>query len=220
MSGTKESTKDRKERLANILTALRRKYPEAPLALHFESGFELLVAVILSAQCTDERVNRVTAELFKKYRSAQDYLNAPREQLEEEIKPTGFFRNKAKSLQGCCQMLVDEYKGRVPKDIDQLVKLPGVGRKTAAMVLGNAYSLQEGIAVDTHVSRVVQRVQLASAKTPDKIEQELMKMVPRDQWTWFSNASILHGRATCTAKKPKCGICPIEKWCRFPDKNL
>lgn len=156
--------------------------------IHFENGFELLIAVILSAQCTDERVNQVTERLFKKYRSAQDYLDVPREQLEEEIKPTGFYRNKTKSLQACCRMLVDQYEGEVPKHIDQLVKLPGVGRKTAAMVLGNAYDLQQGIAVDTHVSRVAQRVQLSAAKTPDKIEQDLMKMVSPDKWTWFSNA--------------------------------
>ena len=220
MSGKKESSKNRKERLENILAALKRKYPEAPLALRFGNGFELLVAVILSAQCTDERVNQVTEKLFEKYRSAHDYLQVSREQLEEQIKPTGFYRNKAKSLQACCRMLVDQYEGEVPKDIDSLVKLPGVGRKTAAMVLGNAYDLQQGIAVDTHVSRVVQRLQFSAAKTPDKIEQELMKMVPQNQWTWFSNALILHGRETCTAKKPKCGVCSIEKWCLFPDKIL
>jgi len=220
MGGAKESAKNRKERLANILAALQRKYPRAPLALRFENGFELLVAVVLSAQCKDERVNQVTETLFRKYRSAQDLLDTPRERLEEEIKPTGFYRNKAKSLQACCRMMVDQYEGEVPKDIDQLVKLPGVGRKTAAMVLGNAYGLQQGIAVDTHVGRVVQRVELSSAKTPEKIEQELMKMVPVDRWTWFSNALILHGRETCTAKKPKCRFCPIENWCLFPDKSL
>ncbi|MGA7876905.1 MAG: endonuclease III, partial [Desulfoferrobacter sp.] len=164
--------------------------------------------------------NQVTEQLFKRYKSPDDYLKIPREQLEEEIKSTGFYRNKAKSLQACCRMLVEQFGGEVPKEIDQMVKLPGVGRKTAAMVLGNAYGLQQGIAVDTHVSRVVQRVQLSEAKTAEKIEQDLMGLVPREKWTWFSNAVILHGRQTCIARKPKCNVCPIENWCLFPDKNL
>ncbi len=220
MGRSKESLKDLEERLEKILEALQQKYPDAPLALRHNNAFELLVAVILSAQCTDERVNQVTEQLFKRYKSPDDYLKIPREQLEEEIKSTGFYRNKAKSLQACCRMLVEQFGGDVPKEIDQMVKLPGVGRKTAAMVLGNAYGLQQGIAVDTHVSRVVQRVQLSEAKTAEKIEQDLMGLVPREKWTWFSNAVILHGRQTCIARKPKCNVCPIENWCLFPDKNL
>ena len=220
MGRSKESLKDLEKRLEKILEALQQKYPDAPLALRHNNAFELLVAVILSAQCTDERVNQVTEQLFKRYKSPDDYLKIPREQLEEEIKSTGFYRNKAKSLQACCRMLVEQFGGEVPKEIDQMVKLPGVGRKTAAMVLGNAYGLQQGIAVDTHVSRVVQRVQLSEAKTAEKIEQDLMGLVPREKWTWFSNAVILHGRQTCIARKPKCNVCPIENWCLFPDKNL
>lgn len=220
MSGSKETLKNRRERLADILSDLKKKYPEAPLALRYGNGFELLIAVILSAQCTDERVNKVTSSLFQRYRSARDYIEVPREKLEEEIKSTGFYRNKAKSLQACCQELVDRYQGEMPKDIDELVKLPGVGRKTAAMVLGNAFDMQQGIAVDTHVSRVAQRLQISSGKTPEKIERDLMEVVPQENWTWFSNAMILHGRETCTARKPRCGVCAIEKWCPFPGKML
>lgn len=220
MARSMESLKHLKERLEKILETLKESYPEAPLALRYGNGFELLIAVILSAQCTDERVNQVTEQLFKKYKSPEDYLKIPREQLEEEIKSTGFYRNKAKSVHACCEMLIEQFAGEVPKEIDQMVKLPGVGRKTAAMVLGNAYGLQQGIAVDTHVSRVAQRVGLSQAKTADKIERSLMDLVPKEKWTWFSNAVILHGRETCVARKPKCSACPIESWCLFPDKNL
>jgi len=220
MGRSKESTQDLQERLEKIVETLKKKYPDAPLALRHNNAFELLVAVILSAQCTDERVNQVTEQLFNRYKSPDDYLKIPREQLEEEIKSTGFYRNKAKSLQACCRMLVEQFGGEVPREIDQLVKLPGVGRKTAAMVLGNAYGLQQGIAVDTHVSRVAQRVGLSQAKTADKIERDLMDLVSKEKWTWFSNAVILHGRQTCIARKPKCNVCPIENWCLFPDKNL
>jgi len=215
-----ETPEEKKLRVRNILEALEKKYPEAPLALHFSNALELLIAVILSAQCTDERVNRVTASLFKKYRRAEDYLKAPQEELEEDIRSTGYYRNKAKAIKACCQILIDEFGGDVPKDIDQLVKLPGVGRKTAAMVLGNAYGMNQGIAVDTHVRRVVERLKLSDQKTPEKIEQDLMALVPREKWTWFSNAMILHGRHTCTARKPKCGECVLEKWCPYEEKNL
>jgi len=206
-------------RITSIITALEEKYPEAPLALQFNNGFELLIAVILSAQCTDARVNQVTRGLFKKYRAPGDYLKVPSDHLELELKPTGFYRNKTKSVLACCRMLDEDFGGEIPQDIDKLVRLPGVGRKTAAMVLGNAYGLHQGIAVDTHVGRVAQRVQLSDAKTAEKIEQDLMHLVPRGKWTWFSNSLILHGRETCVARKPKCMDCVIEKWCLYPEKS-
>ncbi len=221
MAETKEeSLEARKARVHNIIQALKKAYPQAPLALHFSNPLELLVAVILSAQCTDERVNQVTQTLFQKYRSAKDYVNAPLEELEALIRPTGYYRNKAKSLKACCQKLLESYHGEVPKSIDEMVKLPGVGRKTAAMVLGNAYGLNQGIAVDTHVRRVVQRLQLSPHKTPEKIEQDLMELVPQEEWTWFSNALILHGRHICTARNPKCTTCVIEPYCPYPEKHV
>ncbi len=204
---------DVRQKIEQVLTGLERLYPEAPLALKYSSGFELLVAVILSAQCTDERVNRVTADLFKKYRTPQDYLNAPVEELEQDIRPTGFYRNKAKSLRACCQALMEKFGGELPRSIDELVQLPGVGRKTAAMVLGNAYGINQGIAVDTHVRRVAQRLGLSAQDNPDKIEQDLMVLVPQEKWTWFSNAMILFGRHICQARKPKCEECPFREWC-------
>lgn len=206
------------QKIERVISALKRLYPEAPLALKFSNGFELLVAVILSAQCTDERVNQVTADLFKKYRTPQDYLNVPVEELEQDIRPTGFYRNKAKSLRACCQTLMEKFGGELPRSIDELVQLPGVGRKTAAMVLGNAYGINQGIAVDTHVKRVAQRLGLSAQSNPDKIEQDLMALVPQESWTWFSNAMILFGRHICQARKPKCGECPFREWCPAVEK--
>ncbi|NOX38097.1 MAG: endonuclease III [Calditrichaeota bacterium] len=214
-----ETLQERQQRLQHIMQALKKQYPDAPLALKFSNPLELLVAVILSAQCTDERVNQVTATLFQKYRKPEDYLNAPQEELENDIRPTGYYRNKARALKACCQMLVEEFQGEVPRNIDEMTRLPGVGRKTAAMVLGNAYGIQQGIAVDTHVRRVVERLQLSDKKNPEKIEQDLMEMVPREQWTWFSNAMILHGRHVCTARHPRCGECVLKPWCPYPDKT-
>ena len=213
-----ETLQERKERMDKIIQALKQKYPHAPLALRFSNPLELLVAVILSAQCTDERVNQVTQTLFQKYRTPQDYVNAPQEELENAIRPTGYYRNKAKALKACCQKLIEEFGGEVPRDIQEMIKLPGVGRKTAAMVLGNALGLNQGIAVDTHVRRVVERLQLSDKKTPEKIEQDLMQLVPRDEWTWFSNALILHGRQTCTARNPQCSTCVLEPYCPYPGK--
>ena len=215
-----ENNKNQQERLKKIIAALEAKMPEAPLALKFSNALELLVAVILSAQCTDERVNQVTEKLFQKYRRPEDYLKVPVEELEEDIRPTGFYRNKAKALRNCCQRLLDEFGGEVPQNIDDMVRLPGVGRKTAAMVLGNAFGLQQGIAVDTHVRRVVKRLGLSRQKDPEKIEQDLMAMVPQEKWTWFSNAMILHGRHVCKARKPLCKECVLEPYCPFPEKNL
>jgi len=200
-------------------TGLRELYPQAPLALKYSNGFELLIAVILSAQCTDERVNKVTDLLFKKYRKPQDFLNVPQEELEEDIRPTGFYRNKAKSVRSCCQMLVEDFGGEVPQEIEKMVKLPGVGRKTAAMVLGNAFGIHQGIAVDTHVKRVSERLGLSSETNVEKIEKDLMDHIHQTDWTWFSNATILFGRNVCQARKPKCPECPFREWCPYPDKT-
>ncbi len=202
-----------------VVEALRRIYPEASLELVFHNPFQLLMAVILSAQCTDERVNQVTRLLFSRCAGPQDILALPPEELEEILRPTGFFRNKAKAIRGCCRELVERYGGRVPQSLEELVRLPGVGRKTAAMVLGNAFGIQEGIAVDTHVQRVAQRLGLTSAKTPEKIETDLMRLLPKDDWTWFSNALILHGRRVCKARKPSCGACALSPWCPYPEKE-
>lgn len=207
-------------KISKVVSELKILYPQAALELNYKSAFELLVAVILSAQCTDERVNRVTEKLFKKYRTPKDYLQVPVEELQEDIRPTGFFRNKAKSLRACCQQLRNEFNDEVPHEINEMVKLPGVGRKTAAMVLGNAYGKNEGIAVDTHVSRVVQRLQISGQKNVDKIEQELMDQIPQEKWTYFSNAMILFGRNICQARQPKCSQCPFRSWCPSPDKVI
>lgn len=215
----KKSETARAERLEGIIVELEKKYGEAPLALNFTNGLELLIAVILSAQCTDERVNKVTVELFERCRSVEDFVAIDQEELEAIVRPTGFFRNKAKSVKTCCEALRKDHGGEIPKLIDQLVKLPGVGRKTAAMVLGNAYGIHQGIAVDTHVKRVAQRLGFTEAKTPDKIERDLMGLVPGARWTWFSNAVILHGRETCTARKPKCFACSIERFCPYDEKT-
>ncbi|MEJ5299876.1 MAG: endonuclease III [Thermodesulforhabdaceae bacterium] len=206
---------DLKEKLENIIEALRKEYPEAPLELKFSNPFELLVAVILSAQCKDERVNQVTTKLFKQCKTPQDFINIPVEQLEEIIRPTGFFRQKARTLKNCAEMLEKRFGGKVPENIDDLTKLPGVGRKTAAMVLGNAYGIEEGIAVDRHVQRVVNRLGVSGSSQPEIIERELMNLVPKTIWTWFSNALILHGRRTCTAKNPKCNACSLQPWCDY-----
>jgi len=212
---------DREKKIAITIQELEKLYPRAPLALRYRNAFELLVAVILSAQCTDERVNKVTETLFQKYRTPQDFLAVPIEELEQDIRPTGFYRNKARALRNCCSKLVEEFGGEVPRDITQLTRLPGVGRKTAAMVIGNAYGLNQGIAVDTHVRRVVQRLELTrETKNVDKIEQELMTLVPQEKWTWFSNAMILFGRHICQARKPRCGDCPFREWCPSPDKAV
>jgi len=201
-----------------ICSLLLRRYPEPMLALHFSNPLELLVAVILSAQCTDARVNAVTRALFGKYRTAQDYAQADLTTFEGEIRPTGFYRNKARSVTNCCKAVVERFGGRVPEDLDDLVSLPGVGRKTANMVLGNAFGIP-GIAVDTHVLRVSTRLGLAASDDPVFVEQELQRQLPKSRWTAFSNATILHGRDTCTARKPKCGDCVLREVCLWPDKS-
>jgi endonuclease-3 len=181
--------------------------------LNYSTPLELLVATILSAQCTDERVNIVTAGLFRKYRSAEDYLKAPQSELEQDIRSTGFFRNKAKAIQGACRLIVERYGGRVPDSIEDLLSLPGVARKTANVVLGNAFGIASGIVVDTHVSRLSERLGLSSQKQPEKIERDLVELVPKKDWIEFSHLFIYHGRAVCKARSPMCDRCVIEELC-------
>lgn len=206
--------------IQGIVTQLEQLYPKASLELVFKNPFELLIAVILSAQCTDERVNQVTRKLFQLYPTPEALAGAPLENLEDIVRPTGFYRNKAKAVKGCAERLVQDHGGQVPKTMEALVRLPGVGRKTAAMVLGNAYGLQEGIAVDTHVLRVSQRLGVTREKAPEAVESRLMALVPRDKWTWFSNALILHGRRVCTARKPSCLSCALAQWCAYAREAL
>lgn len=202
-----------RSRAKNILGLLNKKYPDPKVALEFSSPLQLLVATILSAQCTDVRVNMVTPALFLKYRSATDFANANQAELEQDIRSTGFYRNKAKSIISCCKSLVERHGGKVPETMDELVELGGVGRKTANCVLGGAYGINSGVVVDTHVSRVSQRLGLASTDNPEKIELELMDLVAQDDWFLLSNLLIWHGRRTCDARKPDCLNCPIRKFC-------
>ncbi len=202
------------KRVKEIIRILSKAIPDSKIALRFSNPLELLIATILSAQCTDVKVNQVTVDLFKKYRSAKNYAVSNLSKLEEEIRPTGFYRNKAKSIQRCCQELVKRFGGDVPKTLEELVSLPGVGRKTANVILGNGFGIP-GIAVDTHVHRVSRRIGLTKNDDPVKIEFDLMKITPKEEWTHFSNLLIWHGRKTCVARKPLCGICPIRKWCDY-----
>jgi endonuclease-3 len=208
---------DFRNRVKKIIRILSKEIPDASIALKFSNPLQLLIATILSAQCTDVKVNQVTPDLFKKYRTAKDFAESNLATLEEEIRPTGFYRNKAKSLQKCCQELVKRFGGEVPKTLEDLVTLPGVGRKTANVLLGNAFGIP-GIAVDTHVHRVSRRIGLTKNDDPVKIEFDLMEIVPKEEWTHFSNLLIWHGRKTCVARKPLCGICPIRKECDYGSK--
>lgn len=201
-----------------VASRLLAQYPEPKLALNYANALELLVAVILSAQCTDARVNEVTRHLFKKYRTAADFAAADPAALEEDIRPTGFYHNKAKAVIGCCRNLVEQFGGNVPDTLEALVSLPGVGRKTANMVLGNAFG-KPGIAVDTHVLRVANRLGLVVSDNPEEVERRLMELLQPAQWTAFSNAMILHGRQVCTAKNPKCGACALYSECGWPGKT-
>jgi len=200
-------------RLKKIIAALDQAYPGAHCELNHADPLQLLIATILSAQCTDKRVNLVTTDLFKKYRSAADYANAPLVELEQAIKTTGFFRNKAKNIQACCRKLVELYGGEVPRTMGELTQLDGVGRKTANVVLGNAFGINVGVVVDTHVARLSHRLGLTGQKTPEKIERDLMSLVPQEQWTLFSHWLIWHGRRRCAARKPDCVSCEILKLC-------
>jgi endonuclease-3 len=202
-----------KRHAARIAKQLQADYPDAVCALRFSSPLELLIATILSAQCTDERVNLVTKDLFQRYKSAADYARAPLEKLELAIQSTGFFRSKAKNIQGCCQQLVEQHDGRVPQDLESLVALPGVGRKTANVVLGTAFGIASGVVVDTHVMRISQRLGMTRQADAVKIEQDLMAQLPRDAWIDFSHRMIHHGRRVCIARRPKCDQCSLARWC-------
>ncbi len=206
-------TAEEKRHAQKIVRRLAKEYPDATCSLDFSSPLELLVATILSAQCTDVRVNVVTADLFKKYRSADDYATAKPAALERHIKSTGFYRNKAKSLRACCQGLLNAHDGEVPQDLDALVKLPGIGRKTANVVLGTAFEIPSGVVVDTHVGRLSRRLGLTTQKDAVKVENDLIERVPKKQWIAFSHQMIQLGRQFCSARKPKCDECPLEKVC-------
>jgi endonuclease III len=208
-----ETFKAKAARLKKITAALDRTYPEAHCELDHADPLQLLVATILSAQCTDKRVNLVTQELFKKYRSAADYAKAPLPELEQAIKSTGFFRNKAKNIRAACRKLVERYGGRVPQTMEELTQLDGVGRKTANVVLGNAFGINAGVVVDTHVARLSQRLGLTKQTDPEKIERELMAQVPQKQWALFSHWLIWHGRRRCAARRPDCEGCEIKRLC-------
>jgi len=208
---------DLKKRAKEIIKILSKAIRDSRIALRFSNPLELLIATILSAQCTDVKVNQVTVDLFKKYHSAKDYAESNLVKLEEEIRPTGFYRNKAKSIQKCCQELVKRFGGEIPKTLQELVTLPGVGRKTANVILGNIFDIP-GIVVDTHVQRVSQRIGLTKNDDPVKIEFDLMEIVPKEEWTHFSNLLVWHGRKTCVARKPLCGTCSIRKWCDYGSK--
>jgi endonuclease-3 len=198
-------------RIGKILERLEEAYPDARCSLHFTNPLELLVATILSAQCTDALVNTVTAELFKKYKRAADYASAPLATLERDMARVNFFRNKARSIKAACQLLVERFRGQVPARMEDLLQLPGVARKTANVVLGNAFHAEAGVVVDTHVMRLSQRLGLTTQRDRDKIERDLMALVPRKAWTRFGHRMIAHGRAICTAKEPRCPSCPLGK---------
>ena len=204
---------DDKTRVLKIIELLEKEYQDVKKALNYTNPLELLVATILSAQCTDRRVNIVTKILFKKYRRAEDYANADLEDLQEEIRSTGFYRNKAKNIKKCCQILVENFNSQVPKTMEELLELPGVARKTANIVLSNAYGVIEGIAVDTHVRRLGRRLGLTEHQDPNKIEGDLMKKVPKTHWKRITDLLIFHGRRICAARKPKCGKCILNKLC-------
>ena len=207
------------ERIGKIIAGLQKAYPGATCALHHHNAWELLVATILSAQCTDARVNMVTPELFRRFPTPAAMAKAALPELEELIRTTGFFRNKAKSISGAAKGVVDRFGGKVPKTMDELLTLPGVARKTGNVVLGTAYGIADGIVVDTHVLRLSRRLELTLNTEPKKVEQDLVKIIPKDHWIDFSHELILHGRAICIARKPRCIDCVIEKECDSGDKT-
>ncbi len=209
----RESKKARRERAAEILARLRREYPETRLALDFQSPLQLLMATVLAAQCTDQKVNEVTPPLFRRYPTARDFAGADLPELEEMVRQTGFYRNKARALKNLGMTLVAEHGGAVPDSMESLVALPGVGRKTANVVLGNAFGRNEGIAVDTHVQRLSRRLFLTEEEDPEKIERDLVALLPREEWTRFALLLQDHGRKTCKARKPECAACPVADLC-------
>lgn len=207
------------ERIAAILRALDEAYPNAVCALDHETPWELLVATILSAQCTDARVNMVTPELFRRFPTPTAMAQAPIPELEDLIRTTGFFRNKAKSIKGAAKAIVERFHGEIPRTLAELITVPGAARKTANVVLGVSYGLAEGVVVDTHVFRISRRLSLAKGDTPEKVEQELMRILPRDKWIDFSHQVIHHGRQVCIARSPKCNVCNLEQLCHSADKT-
>jgi endonuclease-3 len=204
---------DKKTRTLQIIKLLEKEHPDAKIALDYTNPLELLIATILSVQCTDKRVNIVTKTLFKKYRTPEDYANADQKTLEQDVKSTGFYRNKARNIKKCCQTLIEKFHSQVPRTMDEMLTLPGVARKTANIVLQNAYGVVEGIAVDTHVRRVAKRLGLTENEDPNKIEQDLMTIVPKAKWMRITDLLIFHGRRICNAKKPKCSACVLNKIC-------
>lgn len=210
---SRESTVAKSERAAKIIDGLKRAYPDAHCELNHSNALELLIATILSAQCTDKKVNEVTPALFRKYRTAADFAQAPTPELEKAIHSLGFFRNKAKSIQSCCRQIAEQHGGEVPRAMEALTQLAGVGRKTANVVLGNAFGINEGIVVDTHVLRLSQRLGLTTHTVPEKIEQDLITLVPQKEWALFSHLLIWHGRRRCFARNPDCPRCEVLEWC-------
>lgn len=208
------------ERLQRIFSALDQLFPQAQCALRHENAFQLLVATILSAQCTDERVNKVTPGLFQKYPTPQDFAALSQPALEQEIRSTGFFRNKARNITGMAKKLVADFGGQVPRTMEEMLTLPGVARKTANVVLGTAYGLATGIVVDTHVFRIAHRLKLSNQETPEKVEQDLLKLVPRERWILFGHQVIWFGRKICQARKPLCADCPLEPICDSREKTV
>ncbi|HCK11734.1 MAG TPA: endonuclease III, partial [Candidatus Latescibacteria bacterium] len=205
----RESLKSKAARTEQILQLLKEEFPDARCSLDYENPLQLLIATILSAQCTDARVNVVTEDLFKTYKSAADFADAPIGELEGAIRSTGFYRNKAKSIKGCCEALMEKHEGVVPDTMEELTPLAGVGRKTANVLLGNAFGKEEGVVVDTHVGRITKLLKLTNQGNPVKVEQDLVKIVPRDDWTLFSHLLIRHGRKTCVARRPDCQACRL-----------
>jgi endonuclease-3 len=211
---------ERQARIDKILTGLDKMYPGVTCALHHSNAWELLVATILSAQCTDKRVNEVTPNLFKKYPTIQDFASASQDELAQDIRSTGFFNNKAKSVIGAARKILSDFGGQVPNEIAKLLTVPGAARKTANVVLGTAYGIASGVVVDTHVQRISQRLDLTKETEPVKIERDLMKVIPQDRWILFSHQVIHHGRALCIARKPRCAECGVERFCYAPDKTV
>lgn len=209
---------EEKKRTRDIIRRLKREYPDAHCSLNYSNPLELLIATILSAQCTDERVNIVTADLFRKYRAPEDYMNVSQEELEQDVRSTGFYRNKAKAIRGACRRIVEQHEGRVPDRLEDLLLLPGVARKTANVVLGNAFGIASGVVVDTHVQRLSRRLGLSDESQPEKIERDLVELVPKKDWIDFSHLMIYHGRKVCKARKPLCDECAVEPVC--PSSSL
>ncbi|MBX2989790.1 MAG: endonuclease III [Bacteroidetes bacterium] len=208
-----EDSEKKRQRAHHILTLLKKEFPHPLTALHHENAFQLLIATILSAQCTDERVNMVTPGLFKKYKTPQAFAAANPAELEQDIRPTGFYRMKTKNIIGCSNAIMERYKGEVPETLEELVTLPGVGRKTANVVLGQVFGIASGVVVDTHVHRLSRRLAFTHQDTPEKIEEDLMELFPKKQWIDLGTVLILHGRKTCIARAPRCESCPVSQLC-------